>query len=584
MTAAAGPPAVPPAAGSRVVLPALLLVAAAVRMAWWAGYVDVIENEGVEYARLAWNWFHGQGYVSIFGGTHAFFPPFYPLLIGVLAPLAGSEEAAARLVSLLAGLALVAAVHGLARAIFDEQVAVIAGALAAVHPALVALSVTTYSEAPYLGLASAATYAAVTCLRRPGPARAAATGLLAGLAYLTRPEGLLLALGLGGLLLLAGIRRRRSGGTGLRDAGIALALAASVAAPYVAHLSRIAGGFRWEGKSAVNNLITERLRAGLGYGEAGRGLAPDASPEGPFLLPDQHALLAREGDGGGGLLHSLASVPRWRIRHLATWVATAGFLGAPAVVLLALAGLGRGRWWRDRRLEVLALLGIPAIVGLALLTVQFQWDRYLFPLLPAMLVWAAAGAEQLAGLVARLARRLGTPDDTARFARRAVTAGLALAVVVTAAPAVPALGDLNQTRAPGIRAAGARVRQDHARSPDPARRPLIAGVGLAIGHYAEGRITYLPHADEARALRYLRRVDPDYLALRYSEALRLPYAAAWLRRGPATACAAPVGDLPPDAAAAVRLWRWTCDPEEDSTGATTGLEPPAAPARSREDG
>lgn len=273
MTATAGPPAVPPTVASRMVLPALLVVAAALRMAWWAGYVDVIENEGVEYTRLAWNWFHGQGYVSIFGGTHTLFPPFYPLLIGVLAPLAGSEEAAARLVSLLAGLALVAAVHG-----------------------------------------------------------------------------------------------------------------------------------------------------------------------------------------------------------------------------------------------------------------------------------------------------------------------LALSIVAAAAPAVVVVEELSSTGAPGIRTAGAWVRQDHARSPDPARRPLIAGVGLAIGHYAEGRITYLPHADEARALRYLRRTDPDYLALRYSEVLRLPYAAAWLRRGPATACAAPVEDLPADAAAAIRLWRWTCDPVLDSTGATAGLEPPAAPARNREDG
>jgi 4-amino-4-deoxy-L-arabinose transferase-like glycosyltransferase len=548
--------------------------------------VEIIENEGVEYTRLAWNWFHGQGYVSVFGGTHTLFPPFYPFLIGVVAPLAGSEEAAARVVSLVAGLVLVAAVHGLARAVFDDRVALLAGALAALHPALVALSVTTFSGAPYVGLAGAATYAAVACLRRPGGSRAAATGLFAGLAYLTRPEGLLLALGLGGLLLASGVLRHRSWRKGLRDAGIAVGVAAILAAPYVAHLSRIAGGFRWEGKSAVNNLITERLRSGLGYGEAGRGLGPDASPEGPFLLGDQHALLARAGDGGDGLVHSVASVPRWRIRHLATWVATAGFLGAPAVVLLALAGLGLRRWWRDRGLEGLALLGMPAIVGLALLTLQFQWDRYLLPLLPAALVWAAVGADRLGLLAARLAHRLGTPDDTARFARRAVTVGLALAVLATAAPAVPGIEDLHQTRSPGIRAAGAWLRQDHARSPAAAlaRRPLIAAVGLALGHYAEGRITYLPHADETRALAYLRRVDPDYLALRYSEARRLPYAAAWLRRGPADTCATPVRELPSAAAGTVRLWRWTCDPGAGAAGRPIGMEPSTTPARSREDG
>ncbi len=266
------------------------------------------------------------------------------------------------------------------------------------------------------------------------------------------------------------------------------------------------------------------------------------------------------------------------------WVATAGFLGAPALAFLALAGLGLGRWWRNRFPEGVALLGIPAVVGVALLTLQFQWERYLFALLPAALVWAAAGADQLGRLVARLADRLGARDGTRRYAEMAVTAGLALAVVVTAARAVPELGDLSQTRASGIRAAGEWLKQTHAPSLEPARRPLIAGFGLALGHYAEGRVTYLPHADEVRALRYLRRVDPDYLALRYSESDRLPYAAAWLRRGPAGTCAAPVEDLPAAAAAEVRVWRWTCNPETESTGAGNGMEPATAPARNRGDG
>lgn len=121
--------------------------------------------------------------------------------------------------SLLAGVTLVAVIHGLAREVFDRWVAAIAGVLAAVHPALVALSVSTFSESLYIALGTGATYAVVSCLRRPSWGRAVATGGLAGLAYLTRPEGPAIAAGLGGLLLLSGVLRQHPWRQGLRHGG-----------------------------------------------------------------------------------------------------------------------------------------------------------------------------------------------------------------------------------------------------------------------------------------------------------------------------------------------------------------------------
>ena len=40
---------------------------------------NVLENDGVEFVRLATNWFHGHGYVSTFGGPHTMYPPLYRL-------------------------------------------------------------------------------------------------------------------------------------------------------------------------------------------------------------------------------------------------------------------------------------------------------------------------------------------------------------------------------------------------------------------------------------------------------------------------------------------------------------------------
>lgn len=538
---------------------ALLAVAAALRGAWWAGYVDVIENEGVEYARLAWSWFHGRGYVSVFGGTHTLFPPLYPLLIGLAAPLAGSEEAAARAVSFAAGLALVGAVYALAGRVLGRRAALLAGALAACHPLLVALSAATYSEGLYVALCAGGALAAVACVERPSLGRAAAAGACAGLAYLTRPEGIALAAALAALIGLAGAARERALGRPALRAAVVLGAALVVAAPYALHLSRVAGGFRWEGKSWMNNAIGARQREGLDTIEAVRGLGPDAEPLGPYLFADQHARMAQPPRRGTGLLDVVRQDPVGRAAALVGALLFARPLGAPVVLALALAGLTATRWWRARLFEGAALVVWPGVAGAALLAVDFTWERYLFPLLPGLLVWAAAGADWVAAAAARRAVLLGVPARAGALARPLGAAALAAGVVLLSARNVTEVGELNQTRNTDVRQAGGWLRADHAaRRGERAGRPRIAGIGLALAHYAEGEVVYLPAADEARALRYLRRLAPDYLALRESELHQTPYARAWFERGVADPCAEPVRELPPLAAARFRVWRWTC--------------------------
>jgi 4-amino-4-deoxy-L-arabinose transferase-like glycosyltransferase len=539
----------------------LLAVAAALRILWWAFYVDVVENEGAEYARLAENLFHGRGYVSVFGGTHTLFPPLYPILIGCAAPLAGSEEVAARIVSLLAGIATVAAVFGLARDVFGKRLAVLAGLAAACHPLLVALSVSTYSEGLYIALASLSAQAALRCVREPSRSSAALTGALAGLAYLTRPEGIALAVGFAGLVLFAGLASgRRRLPAALLPAGIVLAAAVAVALPYVVHLSRIAGGFRWEGKSAVNNRITARQEQGLGYREAGYGLGPSGEPAGPFLFPDQYALLAEPAGGTGGLMSSLTNAPLARLGDLSRRTVRARFLGAPPILVLALAGLLLTAWWRTRLLPGAVLLVPPAVTVAVLLTLRFAWDRYLFPLLPALVVWATAGADALGRAAGAVLARGGADDRARRLATGLVCALLASAVLFVAARSVPHVVELAQTRQPGFREAGERLKDDYRTRAHAAVRPRIASLGLALAHYAGGEVVYLPYADEPLALRFLRGAEPDYVALRRSESEQTPYAARWLAEGLADACAEEITDLPQAAAASYRIWRWTCRP------------------------
>ena len=538
----------------------LLVLALVLRTIWWVSYVDVIENEGVEYARLAWNWFHGRGYVSIFGGTHTLFPPLYPLLIGLTAPLAGSEEAAARLISLLGGLALVGAGYLVARRTFGDRVALLAGALLAFHPVLIALSVSTYSEGIYLGLALTGTLAIQHAVNRESWLAAMLAGFLGGCAYLARPEGLVLSFGFGAAILAGLIISRRRV---RRAAGYALAtvLAAGVVgAPYMWHLSRIAGAFRWEGKSTVNNRMSLMMDQGMSLRQAGRGLGPNGEVRGVFLFQDQHALLGEASGSAKGLLRSLTEDPIERFRAVIQPLLQARYLGSPLLIPLVVAGLVLTGWWKQRAPESLAALVLPAVSLAVLLAVRTNLSRYYFALLGTGLIWAAAGTERLARAAAGVTGRRGWSPARQHALTLALAGGVLSGLLLQSGRyLVPNVTEISQTTVRDVRLAGELIRADAARRMPPVDRPLIATVGLAVAHYAGGEVVYLPYADEALSLSFLRHRSPQYLSLQLNLVGSVPYMDQWIERGPAS-CAEPLDG--PEAAALrdVRVWRWTCAP------------------------
>ena len=540
----------------------LLILALAVRLTWWVAYVGIIENEGVEYTRLAWNWFHGRGYVSIFGGTHTLFPPLYPLLIGVTTPLAGSGEAAARLVSLLGGLAVVGAGYLAARRVFGDRVALLAGAVLALHPVLIALSVSTYSESLYLGLALTGTLAVQQAVSRASWRAALLAGFLAGCAYLARPEGIILALGFSVVILVGLVLSRHRIGRAAGYALVTVLTAAVVGSPYAWHLSRIAGAFRWEGKSALNNRLVLAVDEGMSLREAGRGLGPNGEPRGAWLFQDQHALLGEPAGSSKGLFRNLMQDPVGRTGSFIRPLLRARHLGSPLLVPLVIAGLVLTGWWKQRAPEGLALVVLPAVTVAVMMGVRWNWPRYYFPLLGTGLVWAVAGTERLARAASGLTGRLGWVASARQDALTLLLAGGVLAALVAqSARYLPGLVDISQTRNRDVRLAGEMIRADAARRRPAVDRPLIATGGLAVAHYASGEVVYLPYADEARSLLFLRQRSPHYLVLMVDQLQSFPYAAQWVERGPAS-CAEPLSG--PEAAAIprVKVWRWTCSPGE----------------------
>ncbi len=186
----------PPGASRRelILLAAVTAAGLAVRLALWSTQ-SIVSVDGTVYIRLARALAGGPSFESVQ-------PPGYPMLILLFHAVLRDWILAARAVDLTAGTALIPLTWLLARAYIARPWLRLGPALAvAALPLTVHYSLTTMSEAPYLAVLL---LAFILVSRRhwfPG-------GIAFGLAYLIRPEALLVA----AALALFGLRRPRRAG------------------------------------------------------------------------------------------------------------------------------------------------------------------------------------------------------------------------------------------------------------------------------------------------------------------------------------------------------------------------------------
>ena len=310
----------------------------AIRCVWLSRYVQVIENEGADYARLARNLLSGNGYVGMLGGPEIIFPPLYPMLIGAVSVVTGDTETAGRLISMATGTLLPVPMFLLTEMVFERRAAFAAALIAAVSPMLIALSCSVYSERIYFTLWLTGIYFAMRTFRGDDVRYAALSGLFFGFAYLVRPEAMGYALLAVIWILAAVIFRKSTIRSALPRAATVILVALVVAAPYVTWLSITSGKIHLEGKSAYNNVTTRRIHQGMGYSEASRGLGPNGEPEGPHLYSDQFEILKKETGGGRSLFSNILQDFPLRLLKLGWLAATLRSLGSPILAVLAIIG------------------------------------------------------------------------------------------------------------------------------------------------------------------------------------------------------------------------------------------------------
>jgi 4-amino-4-deoxy-L-arabinose transferase-like glycosyltransferase len=401
-----------------LVLAILIATSFAVRLtAWVHWHTGAIESEGAEYARLAENLRSDVGYVGLVTpGPQLNFNPLFPLLIAGTSFLTHNNyELAGRLVALTMGGLLPLPVFGIAKRLFSDRVGFIAAALAVLHPLLIHLSFTVFSEGPYATLFLSAVYVTVRALQQSSIANWLLVGVTFGLTWLLRAEasmGFAIAV-LFAFLIAPGDRMDR-----FKRSLAAIAAFLLLISPEAAFIYRSTGKLKLEGKStifsydAVRILAAERhpdvefvspggqrevpsaepnVESGMRWEEKWAFFGLDSNFKGMGFAMRPHTEIIREAHVRlGDLFRILVAGTRQNLPVLVQRLSS-DWLGAPLLPALALLGALR-RPWRGKRTigRWFFLLVMAAPVAATFLSLRTE-QRYYFILIPMLIIFAANG-------------------------------------------------------------------------------------------------------------------------------------------------------------------------------------------------
>jgi 4-amino-4-deoxy-L-arabinose transferase-like glycosyltransferase len=532
-----------------------LVVAAsfAVRVAAWAYWqTGAIESEGAEYARIAENLRNGVGYVGLVTpGSELLFNPLFPLLIAGISFVTRNCELAGRLVALIMGGVLPLPVFGIASRLFNRRVGFIAALLTLLHPLLVHLSFTVFSEGPYTTLVLSAVYLVVRALDNPSFTLWLLVGGAFGLSYLLRAEAaaVFAITVLYALIATEGDRTVR-----FKRAIAAVAVFLALALPEVIFIYRSTGKVRLEGKSTIFSYTGRRILAaernpGVDYeSPAGQHEVPSSAPnaESGQRWEDKWAFYGIDSQlkGMGFPMRPHAEVIREtqiKLKDLFFLVGngvrqnapalfqrlSSDWLGAPLLPALALLGALRRPWRGPQTSSRLFVMLVAVAPVLATFSALWNEQRYYFVLVPLLCIWAANGLYEV-GLWTKASSAAAGWRVLARpMVSQWIVPGLiGLAMVISPVKAVSRVYVFVDSARPSRidKEVGLWIGRQQNR---PVR---IMDLSIPLAYHAGAQFTYFPYCTGDLALRYLDAAQVDYVVLRQGEKFT-QYYEEWLTHG-----------------------------------------------------
>lgn len=210
-----------------------------------------IFNDGPIFLDLASAFSEGRWHAALAHDYH----PLYPFMVHLFTPFVGDPERAGVWVSLISGSLAVVALYAFLTIAWERRIAFVGAFILAVQPYAIRFSADVQSDSLYLMFFLAAVAFLAYALREARPAAAFAAGLLSGLAYLTRPEGLGVAL-IGFALIFALWLRRSWRSSSAIKVSIALWVGVALAGvPYLGFLREINGGWQLSQKKSLFVLL-----------------------------------------------------------------------------------------------------------------------------------------------------------------------------------------------------------------------------------------------------------------------------------------------------------------------------------------
>jgi 4-amino-4-deoxy-L-arabinose transferase-like glycosyltransferase len=557
------------------------LLALLLRLIWLHFRTGVIDTEGAEYARIAENFVGGRGYVGIATpGTQLLFPPLFPLLIAAFSALTRDFGTAARLVSIVFGALLVVPVYFIAWTTYGRKVASVAALLVAVHPLLINLSATGYSESLYLTLIFTGVYGTLQSLKFRRVRDGTMAGAAFGLAYLTRPEAFMFPFMAVALIALS----CRTGAAGvLRRAGALLGTFAVLAAPYAIFLSLATGQLRFEGKSAINYVLGNAIVAGRSVDEGAYAVDRDLKEEGAYMRSNLSAIESASPTVRDVVPYALFAAKRNLPRLVHVLLSKTAF-GSPLLLWLVILGMFTKSWKRDRILAQLALLMVPVSMVLGLLSVV-AWValRYYFIFLPTLIIWASEGIVELSKWVLATLGAIRRGAVLRSLAARSVTPAAVAAIALISYRGIGDVPDLAmwgpQSRI--VKRAGEWLGNLHARP------KTIMDTATNVAFQARAAYVPFPWSDSETALRYIEAKGIDFIVVRTANASSgRPYLSDWVENGIPDRRAELVYSKKSPRMGDIIIYRWIRDDGESALARGSreepGREPPIvtpAPAR-----
>jgi 4-amino-4-deoxy-L-arabinose transferase-like glycosyltransferase len=426
----------------------LMLLAAGMRL-WQLGHTEVLARDSFSYIRIAWDLEH-QDWRQVVRTSPQH--PGYPATVLAVSQVvrqyrnddpAQMMQLSAQVASSLASVLLMIPLFLIGRELFDRRVSFWGALLFQALPAMGQLMADGLSEPLFLLCSATSLWLGMRSLRTGSATGFVGAGLAGGLAYLTRPEGGVIVLAIGLVLLaMQAVGRWRRGWGHWLDCSIGLTAGTLVvAAPFMVLIGHVTT------KTTPQTIINARTDQVFLKRESETALAFTGKmpPPGVWAVWDpvhpwgraEHAFKDRLGWG----LQAVVLI----LSRSFFWVAWVPMLG--------------GLWWFRDRLRVtpvswvlILAAGFITVLGyLVACTMGYLSERHLVLVVLAGCFWAAAGME-LTGrwLAAKLVR---VPAEKQGFWQRGRTWSLVLLCALTLPAMAKSMGRLHGERT-GLREAG----------------------------------------------------------------------------------------------------------------------------------